>query len=917
MRLRPVKGEGERSKSLIKKGPLLITTALLVCYPVCIAQAVTTTSALGLPTQYQQQTAKPSWLQSQPKNYLGSKLLASLPSNQDLLDLQSILNSYRNQLTTLKASKPLDPALDTQIAQEIADTEAKIQIFSNRLTSLKANLTTLQLAKQSLTSALARLELANTAESAAKSILDVAITEHSLATANSLNATASMELAEVTLGQAKAQTATAQQTATLAQQALAAQDAIMTQAQQALQQQQQATDEAQANLDASQQTVDEATAAQQEASTTYNEADQNLQTAQNNYDTLLISDPNWTAPTYQKEHIRTVLNTRQVEVRTLVPTTTTSFQEQVIPNLLPNPTLTTTEGWSGVYPGWQGSQPGMYDGEITFSYMDQTVSQGLYSGPFNNATLTLSADWFSDWTADSYSMTVTAEDINRNPVGTATYTNTRTAHDWTNRSVTLTATGPVSYITVSFSGIDHGFWYGMYGPRMKNPALEVSYGQLVTETTYEEVITYEEETYYTYETYYTTEPLLTEGTIQVQINEGGQATYTAPEGAVFTTSNLRYEAKGRPECGIDIRPNLQGNQITISANNAIWGDPCGGWYKHIIGTISYLGQPTAPLIKNPDLLPPLQVAQETFDEAESALLTANSQLQTAQQDLTNKQSTLNEESTKLQNKRNSLNTETLKSQALQTSNEAANQDLTAKQSDQTTAQDLYDQSVTNLLSFTSNEASAKEKRDVAADNYAASQSETSAATSNKTAAEQELTEAEAAATTSNEDAVVVSKISLTKIQELLNQEPPKEEEGSEEIPATIENLMDVDLNAVDPTELTEEQAGQLIEAALVAFETAVEGSPEYEQALEALYLAAEQDDIELPQELAAIPGLAGAVEVLNFLGNAGADMSPKVREESEKVVVATVVAAGAAIQSAAAAAATASAPSGGSRRIGK
>ena len=133
-------------------------------------------------------------------------------------------------------------------------------------------------------------------------------------------------------------------------------------------------------------------------------------------------------------------------------------------------------------------------------------------------------------------------------------------------------------------------------------------------------------------------------------------------------------------------------------------------------------------------------------------------------------------------------------------------------------------------------------------------------------------------------------------------------------------MLEVNLEAVDPTELTEAQAEQLVEAALETFETAVEGSPEYEQALDALYLAAEQDDIELPQELAAIPGLAGAVEVLNFLGNAGADMSPKVREESEKVVVATVVAAGAAIQSAAAAASTASAgagSSGGSRRVGK
>ena len=120
--------------------------------------------------------------------------------------------------------------------------------------------------------------------------------------------------------------------------------------------------------------------------------------------------------------------------------------------------------------------------------------------------------------------------------------------------------------------------------------------------------------------------------------------------------------------------------------------------------------------------------------------------------------------------------------------------------------------------------------------------------------------------------------------------------------------------------MSAEQAEQLKEAALEVFETAEEGSEAYEQALDALYLAAEQDDIVLDPSLAAIPGLAAATELVNFFGNAGSDMSPKTREESEKVVVAAVVAAGAAIQSAAAAAATASAgasSSGGSRKIGK
>jgi hypothetical protein len=53
------------------------------------------------------------------------------------------------------------------------------------------------------------------------------------------------------------------------------------------------------------------------------------------------------------------------------------------------------------------------------------------------------------------------------------------------------------------------------------------------------------------------------------------------------------------------------------------------------------------------------------------------------------------------------------------------------------------------------------------------------------------------------------------------------------------------------------------------------------------------DDVELPEELAAIPligDVAGAVlEVFNDLGNVGADMSPQVREQSEDVIVAAVI----------------------------
>jgi hypothetical protein len=409
--------------------------------------------------------------------------------------------------------------------------------------------------------------------------------------------------------------------------------------------------------------------------------------AQYNYDTNLVPDPNWTP--------------------------------QTIENLLFNSDFAGgTEGWSGVYPGWQGSSPALINGEVLFSYSNQTVSQGLYSGPFNNAVLTLSADWFNNETnrgfTDVYSMNIQARDINQNLVGTATYNSTG-SHGWQNKSVAITPTGPVSYITVSFTGVDSGFWYGVYGPRFKNPVLHITHGQ-----------------------------------------------------------------------------------------------------------------GTAPLVPDPLLLPALQQAQQDYADA---------------QEVTNQK-------------------ETAAADAAATLNEASQ-----------AAQDT--EASSNQASTTSNEATA-------------------------------------AATDSQAD------IAFTEIQDLINQpappapepepgptpEPEPEPTPPTELPAevTAENLQDLDLEQIDPTTLTPEQAEMLVEAALETFETAEPGSPEYEQALDALFLAAEQDDIQLPTELAAIPGLAAAVELVNFLGNAGADMSPQVREESKKVVVTAVVAAGAAIQSAAAAA---------------
>jgi hypothetical protein len=138
-------------------------------------------------------------------------------------------------------------------------------------------------------------------------------------------------------------------------------------------------------------------------------------------------------------------------------------------------------------------------------------------------------------------------------------------------------------------------------------------------------------------------------------------------------------------------------------------------------------------------------------------------------------------------------------------------------------------------------------------------------------------------------------------------EPPiiKPEEESitsaEELPVDIslEELLNIDLDQIEATDLSEAQVEALVEAALEVFETAEPGSEGYQQALDTLFLAAEADDIVLDESLAAIPllgdVLGGATELVNFLGNAGADMSPEVREDSEKIVVTAVVAVQAAL----------------------
>jgi hypothetical protein len=290
---------------------------------------------------------------------------------------------------------------------------------------------------------------------------------------------------------------------------------------------------------------------------------------------------------------------------------------------------------------------------------------------------------------------------------------------------------------------------------------------------------------------------------------------------------------------------------------------------------------TAPLIKDPAKLATLTAAQAELLSADEALSTATEELTSAQ---TAKQ------------------TASTQYASAQYEYDTATEAVSVAQANLTQAEEI--------TSTASTEAQATQTTyETATTQYETAKTATVQATQTKQEAEAETE----AAATSYQSSVVVARNTptpddtFTKVAQLQTKEPEPAQPTKEELPTeiTAEAILNTDLSLIDPTQMTPEQAEELKEAALEIFLTAEPGSAEYEQALDALFLAAEQDDIVLDPALAAIPGLAAATELINFLGNAGADMSPERREESKKVIVTAVVAAGAAIQSAAAAAASA------------
>lgn len=149
---------------------------------------------------------------------------------------------------------------------------------------------------------------------------------------------------------------------------------------------------------------------------------------------------------------------------------------------------------------------------------------------------------------------------------------------------------------------------------------------------------------------------------------------------------------------------------------------------------------------------------------------------------------------------------------------------------------------------------------------------------------------------SNYDAIYtaesIATMNLDTVDQTVSQAVAYKEELKQQSLSLSSVAMD-SLSTVKAASLTSEQKEVLVTAASISFEYAQQGTPVYNQAMEALFTVAESDDPTLLPEVAAIPligqALDGLLDAFNYLGNVGSDMSPQVREQSEKVVVSAVI----------------------------
>lgn len=944
-----------------KKVPQIVIATLLSALPICYAESALAISSFGLPEQrqsYLQQSTKAIQPLSQPKNYLNSRLRTFItPSVEDLNTLKSTLADYNTQLDTLISNQPTNDSPELQKAinalktavntlktdvddlqtaldsynkaqttltnalktQTLAtrDAEEKKKIFSSSQTSHEATKQQLEVQKAAVAQSQTQLTQANEKVAQAQELLTkmtAALTQQQEASAQALQ----------TLNERQAQTITAQATLTQAQQALSNAQAQRIQAEQNYSDK--TSNEAQAQKDLAlaavklqtkqfevdaasftynqaityyNQTLDKYNIAYGEylsAQTTQNQAQTNLIQAQNtlnqaqiDYDTILIPDPTWTPLTYEQEHIRTV------ETITLVPRTITTltggltadvFNRQGYNNAPPLPTDTERPIYSTTVP------------EINFQWGGGNV---LGSGRSEDVIVRFTGN-ISFPTSGYYQFYSPADDGTILQIDGVQVTN-----DWRDKGGGGSTSAPIYLeggsthsITLYYyeNGGGANVWLYYYTPQTGYQLVPAA--NLGTVATTETIYIYE--TTYTYETYYTTEvipgqtaPLINDPSLLPALEEAQQNQSSAL--ATFNEADQKWKL-------------AQDNQQQAAE------DSLAGYYQ-VIDTATSLNALSSDLDVEQNAFNQTQVtyneANEELQQSQRVRLESQQSLELAQQTSNEATQDLAGSNAQLQASQDAYNTEVQKTQETKTSNEQAMASLEESSSTQSQAQATLETQTSLLSSATSNEAKASSDKDLAAANSA-----TADATSNEASTKaQEAQATSDNAATSFQSSLKVAQATSSTIPNLIKEANDifSTPQGSSKVPTNLDasNLQDIDLSQVDPTELSPEQAVLLVAAALETFETATEGSPEYEQALDALFLAAQQDDIVIDEELASIPGVGQAAvaiaNVLNIVGNVGADISPKAREKAQNLVVTTLV-----VGQIAQAAALASASSGGSFR---
>ena len=693
----------------------------------------------------------------------------------------------------------------------------------------------------------------------------------------------------------------------------------------------------------------------------FSQAASNLNAAQEAYNTQLIPDPTWTPLTQQVAHTRLVPQTTYTTTGGLLAET---FNRQGYNNAPPLPTQNETPLSSQIVPN------------INFNWGGGQV---LNSGRSEDVIVRFTGNIIVP-TSGYYNFYAPADD------GTKLYIdNQLLINDWydkggggsVSQSVYLTAgtSHPMTFYYYENGG-GANVWLYYYTPQTGYQIVPAAWlGQTIIQST-----TYVEETYYTTEVIPgQTAPLINDPALLQALNQA-QAVYddkyAVYQAAVASYNNELIDeqitvdnlttAQTSYDNAVSAEQVAYNNLLTAqnaydSASNAI--EPAEQAVQDAMLALTDPSEYQQQMQSNYNIaVANYESAQLNYSNKSDALQVASNEQASAQdvydelvddlvgpnELLTNTRANLEAAELSYDNAQANVDLKFALLQDAQEENDQNQADLTSvtnlvKSSSQdysdasgqvSTKQSLKESAAAVLAVAENNALTSQQEVEAISIQLAAAQTATAKAFTAQESAQTEVLSTEEVIKTKTQKVTTVKeaieKDILPTLKTAVTEEKQKQTiptEGSKAIPVllTPENLMEINLKEVDPTELTPEQADQLVEAALQTFETAEAGSPEYEQALDALYLAAEQDDIQLPEELAAIPGLAGAVEVLNFLGNAGADMSPKVREESKKIVVTAVVAAGVAVQAAAGAATSAAVSSAGSsgssgsgsRRTGK